>query len=848
MKILARASLRFYLRQPWQLVLCLLGIGLGVAVVVAMDIAIGSAKRGFTLSNSAVFGATTHILEAGPAGFSEAFYLRLRSRLPAIPSAPVVSGTVIYPRTPEPGLHLQLLGIDPFAEGGFSRYAEAVTSQGPRGDLLGRLLTQPGTVLATAATLRAMQLRKGDWAQIQIAGHLQRVHIIGTLEPRNRLQRLGLENVLIADIATAQELLGQIGRLSRIDLIFTDDEKGHRALAQLHALLPDGLRLRTRAARSQAVAQITRSFYLNLRMLSMLALVVGVFLVYNAMTFSVVQRREWLGYLRALGVSGRGIVTMIMTEALILGLAGTALGAPLGVGLAQLLLKLLLRTLDDLYFASQVQSVMLSAGSLPMLLLPGVCGALVAALPPALEAARISPRAATLRSGLEQRAARICSILAVLALGMMFVVPLLLLWWPRSLVAGYSALLLLVFGFACLTPFALRAFSLLLGHTLRTTRAYLYNIAVNGVRRGLSRNATAVIALMIALSASVGVGVMVDSFRLTLQSWLQLTLQADVYIAVQDSRLSDPIDSALARDIAAIEGIKSVTTSRDTVVVTDNGEVWLKALNVRAPQPFRGVSFPGKSSAQIWAQLAQKDTIVISESFAWHHRLGVNDTLQINTPAGARPFKIVAVFRDYGSERGMLIMDRASFVRHWQDHAITDIGLYLVPGQSAQAVIDRIQQIATGKQRLKTFSNRDIRTLSLQIFDRTFAVTQVLKWLAIVIAVAGMLGALAALQLEQQQQMSILRAQGLTRRELFFLQELQTGFLGLVAGLLAMPLGLALAWMLIHVINQRAFGWSMDFYPNPGIFIQSLLIALSSALLAGLYPAWKLTRPRPRYG
>jgi len=839
------ASVRFYWRQPWQLLMCLLGIALGVAAVAAMNLAIDSSKRGFQISNDAVFGAATHSLDAGQAGIDEQFYLRLRTQLRVIPSAPVVAGEVFHPQAQGQGMTLSLLGIDPLAESGFRNYLTRKSSRAYAADAWMGLMTEPGSILASAQTLTRLGVSVGQRFTVQVAGRTHRLQVIGVLVPENNLQRLGLENVLVTDIASAQELLDLSGQLTRVDLILSPSGVGTSDLSQLQELLPQGVRLRSRETREQAQTQLTQSFFLNLRMLSLLALVVGLFIVYNALTFSVVRRREWIGVLRAVGVSARGIVLLVLAEAFVLGVFGTLLGIPIGLGLAQVLLQLITRSLEDLYFAQHVSHLEFSSHHLPAIFIVGIAGSLLAALAPALEAIRITPRAAMLRSELEQRMSRLGIWLGWIGLLLLALIPFVLWWSARSVSAGYCALFLAVLGFSCLTPVAIKMFSYGLQSVLRRQRAHLLRIALGGIHQGLSRNATAVTALMIALAASVGVGVMVDSFRHTLNSWLSTTLQADIYIAVDSKRHTDRIDPALVHAISRLPGIASARTSRDIDVITERGEVWLKALDANVEQPFRGLTFIQAKAPQAWQALTKPMSVVISESFAWRHQLKRDHYLTINSPVGERRFKIVGVFRDYGSQRGMVIMDFKNFVNFWKSEDITDIGLYLADQQELKSVLDNVQRLAENHQALRVFTNREIREKSMEIFDQTFAVTQVLKWLAIIVAVVGILSALTALQLEQRRLVAVLRAQGLTRGELFSIQEIQTGCLGLLAGLLALPLGLVLSALLVEVINKRAFGWSLEFHLAPDLLLQAMLIAVGTALIAGLYPAWTLSQMAP---
>jgi putative ABC transport system permease protein len=203
------------------------------------------------------------------------------------------------------------------------------------------------------------------------------------------------------------------------------------------------------------------------------------------------------------------------------------------------------------------------------------------------------------------------------------------------------------------------------------------------------------------------------------------------------------------------------------------------------------------------------------------------------------------VFRDYGSEQGVIMMARTTYDSMWTDSGITSLGIFGEPGVDAD-VLARELAAATGVgSEVVIRSNRTLRALSLEVFDRTFAITAVLRGLAFIVAFIGVLSALMALQLERVRELGVLRANGLTPGQVWQLVTTQTGLMGLVAGLLAMPAGVVLAAVMIHVVNRRSFGWTLEMELGPGLLAQSLLLAVVGALLAGIYPAWRMSRTSP---
>ena len=326
---LLRASVRHLLRHPWQAGLSILGIALGVAVVVSVDLASASARRAFGLSAEGVTGRATHQIVGGPGGLDERVVARLAREIGLYPMAPVVEAWVGVEGAP--GRALQLLGIDPFSEAPFRPYLEG--GAGGRWRALGTFVTEPGAVLLARGTAAELGVAAGDTLVLRVTGRARPVRIVGLIEPEDARSRQALAGLVVADVATAQELLEQPGRLSRVDLALPDGARGAETLGRVRAVLPPGAEVVQAAARTEFVGGLTRAFDVNLTALSLLALVVGVFLAYNTMTFSVVQRRATIGMARALGVTRAEIVAVVLADALLVGLVATTLGLGLGVGL-----------------------------------------------------------------------------------------------------------------------------------------------------------------------------------------------------------------------------------------------------------------------------------------------------------------------------------------------------------------------------------------------------------------------------------------------------------------------------------------------------------------------------------
>jgi putative ABC transport system permease protein len=829
---------RYLLRHPWQSALMLLGIALGVAVAVAVDLANASASRAFDYSTDALVGRATHQIVTGPGGLDEALYADLRREGVTRAAAPVVTD---YATSPQLGDRpFQLLGVDPFAEPPFRSYLWGQGDAPASG--LTDLLTQPGALLLSADVAVTYGLAVGSPVQLTVGGYERDAFIAGLLQPTDALSRRALDGMILADIATAQELTGRIGRLDRIDLILPENNSA--TAGRIRALLPPGARIAPVDARAGTVAEMTAAFRLNLLALSLLALVVGMFLIYNTMTFSVVQRRPLFGTLRSLGVTRREIFGLVLGEAAIIGTLGAGLGLGLGVLMGQGAVNAVTQTINDLYFVVTVQEVAPPVSSLIKGALLGVLATALAAALPAWEAASVPARAALIRSGLETKARRAVGWIALGGLALNGIGAGLLALPGRSVALGFAGTFAVVVGFAMLTPLTtallMRGATKILGAAAGT----LGRMAPRNVVNALSRTAVAVAALMVAVSVTIGVSLMIDSFRATVVAWLDQALQSDVYISAPSfsaTQTTTPLDPAALEIAAGWPGVARIDTLRNVTVESPRGPVSVFATHNPdfGERPFLWAE---GSPEAVWEAM-QSGAAVVSEPYANHAGLSRRGgTVTLYTAEGPRQFPVAGVYYDYVSSTGTVALSLDVYRRFWRDDTITSMGLRLATGADVDAVVRGLQEALAPVQRLFVRPNGALRHEALVIFDRTFAITGALQLLATVVAFIGVLSALLSLQLEKQREIGILRAVGLTGRQLWALVMAETGLMGTVAGLLAMPTGLVLSLILIYIINRRSFGWTLQMQVEAGPFLQALAVAVMAALLAGVYPAHRMSR------
>jgi putative ABC transport system permease protein len=826
-----RASFSYLLRHPWQLALSLLGIGVGVAVIVAVDLANASARKAFLLSMDTITGEATHQIIGGPRGVSEDVYRALRVDYGLQAVAPVVEGAITID-----GATLTILGIDLFAEREIRTFTgESGNRDSDAGALFAGFLVTEGGVTTTGQTARELGLAVGDTFELLAGGRIRQAELLATFADGGND---GTYRLLVTDIATAQEWLGQAGWLTRIDVRLPDGDEG--ALTALESALPDGTQLLSAAGRTRSTAEMSKAFMTNLTAMSLLALLVGLFLIFNSVNFSVLQRRGLIGVLRALGLTRRQLLTMILVEAGLLGLVAAVVGVGLGIVLGEQLLDLVARTINDLYFRVNVTTVSVGTFSIAKGLVAGIGAALVAAALPAIEATAYEPRLAMMRSALEQRAHRVLPAVALAGLGLMLAAVVLILVSGTDLVAGLAAVFLMILGFALCVPLFVRFAAEAIAPAAAALGGTTARMAVSGIASGLSRTGIAIVALAVAVSATIGVSIMVDSFRGSVSEWLQQTLQADVYVGAQRGSM----DPALIASISSLDGVETVSTQKRAWVEDENGRTQLRVFEM-PPVAYAGTELLDADPGAVWPVWESSDAVLVSEPYSYQYRVSAGDRIVLPTDRGPRDFLVAATFQSYDINASGVMMSRATFARHYDDNTIDSLGLYLADGVSADTFVERVDALSSDRQALYIASNASLRDESMRIFDRTFVITDVLYWLTLGVAFIGILSAMLALQLERARESATLRALGMTPTQVGAMITAQTGVIGLLSGLAAVPLGVVMAWVLIKVINRRAFGWQIDMSIAPNILLVSVAFAIGAALLAGLYPAYRAGRSQP---
>jgi putative ABC transport system permease protein len=822
-RLLLRAGINYQLRHRWQALLALIGISMGVAVVLAVDLANGAARASFALSSAQLRGEATHRIIANTGKVPQTLYSELFTSPNHPPMAPVITSRVTVDG--QPG-RFQLLGLDLFAEGAFRKdlpLAIRGTSS------LTDWLTSTDAVAISRSAARQLQL---DIDNSIIVKYQRQSHplLIFTI---NDLDSVASSNLLVVDIATAQAINAMPGFISHIDLILDE-----AAIDWLTPRLPSSIKLIDIEQQTEGIVGLSASFELNLTAMSLLALLVGVFLIFNAMSFSIVQRRTLLGRLRSLGVQSGELYRVIFAEALVLALIGTLAGIVLGIWLGQGLTQIVAATVSELYYDVSSDAMQINGLSLLKAVVLGIGGTLFATWLPAYQASRTPPLTTLSRAALEHSAQRQLPRLAMAGVVLIIVGLIIAFIIPGGLVLGFVGLFIFLFGAVFITPLSLPLAHLLLS---RLPLGGVWRMAIRDIDRHISRLGTAAAALMVALAASVGVAVMVDSMRSSVSDWLQDLLSADLYIAAEGFQDGAFLPEQVVNEVPLLDSVIAVSQYRDHEILIGKRSTRLVA--ARLSPPSRAGFNLVEQSDKPWHDF-EKGDVLISEPLAHRLQLDPGDFLELPTIAGDKDFRIAAVFRDYASEHGRVFLDLEHYQNNWLDFRIDTLALFSEDGDAA-ALKQLVDQRFAKEHTLEYTAAREIYHESMAVFDRTFRITEVLRVLSVLVAFIGILSALMAVQLERRKEFAVLRALGLTRLQISLLIIIESVILGLLAAIMALPTGLGMAWVLTDAIQLRAFGWTMPFLLSVPPLLWTLLVGICAAFLASLYPAWVASQGNP---
>jgi putative ABC transport system permease protein len=703
-------------------------------------------------------------------------------------------------------------------------------------------LFEPGSVLVSTSFASRHHLSPGSRLSLLVGGRRHEVTVAGILA-LSGLARASGGDILVTDVFTAQALLGREGFVDRVDIVLDPGVSPAATAREIRRRLPPGLVLELPGQAAETARRMVRAFRFNLNALGSLTLLVGIFLVANAVSIAVLRRRPEIATLRALGASRGSIFAAFLLEGLAIGAGGTLLGEVLGLLVSRAALSAVSGTVSSIYLPAMRISGAGHGDAIALAAAVGMAASVAAALLPAHEATRVAPSPAMRPGSIEGVARRHLGRRAALAAVALAAAALATGARPIDGFPffGFAAVGLVVAAVALSAPLAVRAGAALPGWVLGERMGAPGRLARGFFGGALARNGIAVTALSVALGMTLAMIVTVASIRETVHVWVESTLRSDLWVKAdaggRPGILGD-LPGEIVRWLQDFPGVAAVDPFRARETTDATGRPFtLASGDFRVVARVGGLPLLGGADpGPVALEARRHGEVLVSEPFSRRFGVEAGGRVALPTPDGPRSFRVAGVYRDYSNDRGTVVMDRSLYLSLFHDPRVTSVAVLAAPGVDPNALRRRILSAASGRFALSISTNRELRREALVIFDRTFAVTRALEAIAIGVAVLGIANALVASAVERRRSFGLLRAIGASGEQIRRATLLEALLAGLVGIFAAIAAGAAFAWLLLGVINPQSFGWTVALRIPVGALARACVLVAGASFLAGILP------------
>jgi putative ABC transport system permease protein len=842
--LLRHISAKHVRLQKTQLVMAMAGICLGVAAMVAIDLANRSVLRSFEDSINQVTGRAALTITGTDAGFPEAMLERVQNVAGVEYAVPVIEATASLTGTRQ--RPLMILGIDVLQDHQIRDYSITDESADIPDPLL--FLARSDSILITRAMAAAEGIGIDQEIRVQTVAGLRNFRVRGLLNPTGPARVAG-GDIAVMDVFAAQMAFGKEGRIDRIDVSLLPGETLATVRERIREALPAGYSIDTPAGRTQQVEILLGRFSKSMSFISVMALFVGMYLIYNTVSIAVVQRRREIGILRALG-AGRGeICRLFLAETLCVATAASLAGAVLGYLFAGATVDLVAQSVTDMYLRSSGAELALSWQGVLGNAAVGVLASLVAATLPALAGARITPAAAirsqpySEESGLLGAKIKVAATLCLLAAALLII--LFATAAPgaavRSLGVIVAGALLLLLGISLCTPLLLRRIVPLCHGGLAACCGAQGRLAGLNLQKNVSRNGVAVAAIVCSIALFVSSANAINSVRRSVFDWIDTIIRADILVSsghplAGGGAPTIPMPAEMQQELAAVDGVRAVDLFRKTFLDYGGRKVLLEMFDV----PLRLEYCPAmitEGSREDMLLLSGKDNITVNEGFAVKHRIRRGDTILLPTPAGPMPFTVTAVVVSYSADTGVIWMDISTYRRHWQDPLIDTYEVLVQPGRDIETVRQAILERFGGERQLFALPAAEFKLEVQKVLDRSFVLTNAVNIITLVIAGLGIIITLLSSVLERTREIGILRGIGMQKNQVSAVVIIESSLIGAAGGILGIGCGALIGWIELEGIFRLDYGESVVYYMHYGAMAWAMLLAVGLSAAAGLYPA-----------
>jgi putative ABC transport system permease protein len=817
-----------------------LGIALGVAVITSISIVNRTLTVSFQQTIDLIAGKAVLQVVNAESGVNESLYPLIRDTVGVKEAAPAVSG--FLPIVGFKGERLFVYGVDLLTDLFIRDYKFAGASFSFDSAL--NFIAQPDSVALTESLSRRLGFTVGSRVTLSTSRGTQDYTVRALLKEEGTAKVFGGSFALM-DLPVAQRAFGKEGKLDIVDLTVEEGVEIESVRERMEVGLQGVALVERPRERGKQIESLLTSFRVGLFFVSLIALFVGFFLIFNTIAISVVQRKREIGTLRCLGLLRRDLLRLLMVEAFLIALPGSLVGVLMGLLLAKGAVLLTVQSVSNLFFEVDLTSTAFSWRDLWIGVASGLSVSLVAALYPAVQAMRVSPLENYRRAVWSPRSQR---PIRATVLGFVLLIASILMWLyspdnlggVRGFTWGMVAAMVFLLGLCFLSP-------LFVYWSVRFLRLCMRRFAWVGGRLGIdnldrspSRCGITVATLMISLASILIIAAFINSVRGSLISWVDRMITADLIVS-SSSKTAGPMNVPLKEDLADglrnLNGVQVLDLYRLIRSTYQGKPILVESFSAKDSQDVRDLPMVEGEKTKALSQMAEGEGVLVSESFKARFGKGQGDVLELPTPSGVQRFTVLGVYVDYSSDSGSVLIDRALYKRLWNDELVDAFDLWLTPGTDEQAVIQTVKRNYGDKYQLFVSTHRELKETVVGIMEQSFIVNYAVLLVAVVVSVLSVINTLLTSVLDRNREIGVLRAIGATQGQVRMMVVAEAGWMGLAGGILGLISGTIISYQHVVYNTKVLTGWTFQYHYPFGVALACLVLAVGLCLLAAYVPA-----------
>jgi putative ABC transport system permease protein len=844
LRLLETVSWRHLKLHRLRTLLTILGIALGVGVIVAIAIVNRSLTTSFQSTIDQIAGKAVLQVANGESGIREDLFPVVRDTAGVQDAAAAVDG--FLPVSGAAAERLYVYGVDLLTD--FAIRDHQFAGAGFEFDRALDFIAAPDSIAVTETFARRLDVNLGSQLTVITSRGKQTYTVRALLKEEGTAKVFG-GNFALMDLPVAQMAFGKEGKFDIVDLTVEPGATVADVQQRLRQRLQGMADVERPRKRGEQIESLLTSFRVGLFFVSLIALFVGFFLIYNTVSVSVVQRKREIGTLRCIGMRRGELIRWIISEALILALVGALAGCVFGWLLAQAALVAVGETVSNLFSSIGLMTGGLAWQELLLAITSGVGVAVLAALHPAVEAVRISPLENARQSvwrpvfhGSKSWATRL-GLLCVLLSPMIIFFAAVLRSPVQQFSAGVIGMLIFLLALAFLCPLIIsscvnwfaRAGINIPGFSWAESRLASDSLRKNPIRSGIT-----VATMVISLAAIFTIAAFVNSVRGSLLAWIDQMVTADLIVS-SGARTAGPKNVPLTEDplpgLRSVAGVKIVDLYRLIRSNYQGRPILIESFSAAASAAVRKLPTPSGEGKMVLSEMAAGDGVIVSESFQSKFGKGTNDTVELATPAGLVAFRVLGVYVDYSSDIGSVLIDRALYKKFWQDELVDAFDLWLEPGADQNIVIEQIKKDYGEQYQLFISTHRQLKESVVRIMEQSFVVNYAVEIVAVIVAVFSVINTLLASVLDRARQIGVLRAIGATQAQIRRMIIFEAASMGLIGGFLGLIAGTIMSYHHVVYNTKVLTGWTFEYYYPYDLAALSIFVSVILCLLAGYWPA-----------